>query len=360
MLAADSTLGRAGDPPERVEPAMTRSGSAAMLALGIAAISIAVIGSAIVVVVQGITPVESLVAAIESSTLGVVLLCSAVLGLVALVGGVLTGRAAPDIGDRRRAFAGAILGAQAIVLALAVLWWRSGDVSKFVENFLAFDVVTPEIDAFLRGALNTLKLAGAAELIGLALGLALAILAVSSYSVARAPARVYINFFRATPLLWQLSFVYFGITLGLQVDLSAYTAGIIALSLNTAAYLAEVFRAGLQSIERSQLDAARGLGLSHFQAMRTVIVPQAVLRVIPPLMNDFVVLIKDTSLVLFLGLALSERELMSVGQEGYSDTFNATFFVFTALGYLAICLPLIRLVNFTEKRLRSGLVGVAG
>lgn len=199
-----------------------------------------------------------------------------------------------------------------------------------------------------------------AELVALVLGLALALLAVSSIPAVRAPARFIVNFLRGTPLLWQLSFLYFGLALGLELNISAYAAGILALGLNSSAYLAEVFRAGIQSIEKGQLDAARGLGLSHFQAMRSVILPQAVVRVLPPLLNDFVVLIKDTSLVIFLGLTVGERELMGVGQDGYSQTFNATFFVFTALGYLAICLPLIRAVNVVEARVRSGLVGVAG
>jgi polar amino acid transport system permease protein len=94
--------------------------------------------------------------------------------------------------------------------------------------------------------------------------------------------------------------------------------------------------------------------------MRYAIVPQAIRRVIPPLLNEFVILIKDTSLILVLGLTAQELDLFSVAREGYSDTFNATFFVAAAAGYLAVTLPLIGLVNAVEKRLRSGLVGVTG
>jgi polar amino acid transport system permease protein len=135
---------------------------------------------------------------------------------------------------------------------------------------------------------------------------------------------------------------------------------IIILSLNMGAYSAEVFRAGLQSIERGQMEAARSLGMSYLQAMRYAIVPQAFRRVIPPLMNEFVILIKDTSLVFVLGIVLGREDLFGVGQEGYSNTFNATWFVATALGYLAVTLPLIGIVNAVERRLRSGLVGIAG
>ena len=89
-------------------------------------------------------------------------------------------------------------------------------------------------------------------------------------------------------------------------------------------------------------------------------VPQAVRRVIPPLLNEFVILIKDTSLIFVLGVILGQEELFGIGQEGYSSTFNATYFVGTALGYLAVTLPLIGIVNAAERKLRSGLVGIAG
>jgi ABC-type amino acid transport system permease subunit len=135
-------------------------------------------------------------------------------------------------------------------------------------------------------------------------------------------------------------------------------AAIIAFTLNTGAYSAEVFRAGIQSIERGQLEAARGLGMSYLQAMRHAIIPQAVRRIIPPLMNEFVILIKDTSLVIVLGLSADQRDLFSVAQQGYGNTYDATFLVAAGLGYLAVTLPLIRIVNAVEKRLRSGLVGV--
>jgi ABC-type amino acid transport system permease subunit len=121
-----------------------------------------------------------------------------------------------------------------------------------------------------------------------------------------------------------------------------------------------VFRAGIQSIERGQIEAARSLGMSYFQAMRYAIVPQAVRRVIPPLMNEFVILIKDTALVIVLGLTASEYDIFTTAREGQSATFNATFFTVAAIAYLIVTLPLIRLVNAAEKRLRSGLVGIAG
>jgi His/Glu/Gln/Arg/opine family amino acid ABC transporter permease subunit len=214
--------------------------------------------------------------------------------------------------------------------------------------------------AFLTGAKNTLLLALGGEIGGIAIGLILALLVLSEYRAVRAPARVYINFFRGTPLIWQLAFFYFGVTLGLGLNFSSYTVALVVFALNTGAYASEVFRAGIQSIERGQLEAARGLGLSYLQSMRYIIVPQAVRRVVPPLMNEFVILIKDTALVVILGLTLNQRELFSVGQDGYAATFNGTFLVMTAIGYLVVTLPLIRLVTAVEHRLRSGLVGIVG
>jgi ABC-type amino acid transport system permease subunit len=147
---------------------------------------------------------------------------------------------------------------------------------------------------------------------------------------------------------------------GFGIRLSAFVVAIIVFALNTGAYAAEVFRAGIQSIERGQMEAARSLGMSYTQAMRYAIVPQAVRRVIPPLMNEFVILIKDTALVVVLGLTASEYDIFTLAREGQSATFNATFFTVAAIAYLIVTLPLIRLVNAAEKRLRSGLVGIAG
>jgi polar amino acid transport system permease protein len=213
---------------------------------------------------------------------------------------------------------------------------------------------------FANGAKNTLILALAGEGIGIALGLMLAIFVSSRRVVVRAPARAYINFFRATPLIWQLSFIYFGLSIGFGLNLSTYAAAIAAFGLNTGAYAAEIFRAGIQSIERGQLEAARGLGMSYLQGLRYAVIPQAIRRVIPPLMNEFVILIKDTSLVIVLGLTAKQNELFTAGRSLFALTFNPSFFVATAVGYLVVTLPLIRVVTMVERRLRSGLVGVVG
>lgn len=330
----------------------------AAIVLGGLGLLLATVGVAVVVLMHGLTPYEEIERGFKSAEMTGVGVWAVGLGIAAAVVGWGSFKRMPTKVAREEAIAGAVLGVQAAALGALVLVFSEGDVQKFAINFLNFEGPNQQLEAFLYGAKNTIILALSSEFFGILLGLVLAVFAISKRKVVRAPARVYINFFRGTPLLWQLSFIGVGIPLALGLRISTYTAAIIALSLNMAAYSAEVFRAGIQSIERGQLEAARGLGMSYGQAMRYSIVPQAIRRVIPPLMNEFVILVKDTSLVLFLGLAAGERDLLSVAQQGFGNTFNATFFIYAAVGYLAICLPAIRLVNAVERRMRSGLVGI--
>lgn len=283
-----------------------------------------------------------------------------VLGAIALVLGSSTYRRMDSKRKRDQAITGAILGSQGILLAAFILWFRAVSPGLFAKHFLNFADLQGYGGAFLRGIRNTLVLAFAGELGGIVIGLILGVLTLSKRRVVRAPARIYINFFRGTPLIWQLFTGYFMLLFGFGLRISAFAIAIIVFALNTGAYAAEVFRAGIQSIERGQMEAARSLGMSYFQAMRYAIVPQAVRRVIPPLMNEFVILIKDTALVLVLGLTESQYDILTAAREGQAATFNASFFTAAALAYLVITLPLIGLVNAAERRLRSGLVGIAG
>jgi His/Glu/Gln/Arg/opine family amino acid ABC transporter permease subunit len=282
------------------------------------------------------------------------------LGAAALILGGSTYRRMDSKRKRDHAITGAILGSQGILLGVGILWFRSVSPGLFAKHFLNFADLQGYAGAFLRGIRNTLVLAFAGELGGIVIGLVLGVLTLSARRVVRAPARLYINFFRGTPLIWQLVTGYFLLLFGFGLRMSAFTVAIIVFALNTGAYAAEVFRAGIQSIERGQFEAARSLGMSYVQSMRYAIVPQAVRRVIPPLMNEFVILIKDTALVVALGLVESQYDIFTTAREGQAATFNATFFTVAAIAYLVVTLPLIRLVNAVEKRLRSGLVGIAG
>jgi polar amino acid transport system permease protein len=334
--------------------------SLAIAIVGALSLGLELVGSFVLLLVGGLTPYTSIVETWTSDAQRILLWVALALGFLGVAAGVAVYRRMPTKAAREGAVAGAVLGAQGIILSTVYLWFLRGDVEIFARNFLNFEVLSPFVGQFANGAKNTLILALSGEALGIALGLLLSLLALSNRRVTRAPARVYINFVRGTPLLWQLQFGFFGIVLGLQLELSTYNVAILILALNAGGYTAEVFRAGIQSLERGQIEAARSLGMSYFQAMRYAIIPQAVRRVIPPLMNEFVILIKDTSLVALLGLTTYQRELMTVGRDAYSETFNATPFLATAAGYLIVTLPMIRFVTWLEKRLRSGLVGVTG
>lgn len=332
--------------------------SAAVALMGAASLVVLVAGTIGVLSAHGWTPSERLAEGLASTGLVVVLATAIGLGAAgAFLGGGSFRRMATKPG-REAAVVGAVFGLQAVVLGALFLWFRSGNVPVFARNFFEFVLLEEFWERFVRGALNTLVLALAGEGIGIGIGLVLSVFALSTRAVVRAPARAYINFFRGTPLLWQLSFFSFGIALGLRLNLGPYEVAILVLGLNAGAYSAEIFRAGIQSIERGQFEAARSLGMGYFKALRLVILPQAFRRVIPPLTNEFVILIKDTSLVSVLGLTLSQQELMAVGRDIFSQTFNATAFVGSAAGYLVVTLPMIRAVTALERRLRSGLTGI--
>jgi len=309
----------------------------------------------------GAAGVCHIIQGLQSTEQIAVFVVTIVLGLAAIVLGFSTFRRMDTRRKRGNAYDGAILGIQGVLIAMFIWWFSSSELFvTFAKLNLNFKLLEGHVGDFVRGAKNTIVIAFVSETGGILIGLILSLMALSSRRVVRAPARTYINFFRGTPLIWQLTFFYYGLFLGLGWNPSPFLAAIIVFALNTGAYAAEVFRAGIQSIERGQVEAARGLGMTYLQSMRYVVVPQAVRRVIPPLMNEFVILIKDTALVLVLGLVASQYELYVTGQNLYSETFSATAFIATALGYLAITLPLIGLVNYVERRLRSGLVAVGG
>ena len=330
----------------------------AMLAVGAVGLLVVTVGTVVVLALNGFTPTRNLILGFRSNEITGICLTSIVLGIVAMSAGWGLYRKMPTKVSREQAVAAAVLGLQSAALGALLLYFSEGDVEVFVINFLDFKVLSPQVDGFVTGVKNTVIMAVAGEFFGVVLGIILAVFAISKRPVVRAPARIYINFFRGTPLVWQIIFIGVGIPLALGINILPYTAMIIALSLNAGAYAAEVFRAGIQSIERGQLEAARSLGMSYMQAMRYSVIPQAVRRVIPPLMNEFVILIKDTSLVIVLGLTAAQRDIMSWGNQGVQNSFNSTFLIAVALGYLAVSLPSIRLVNMLERKLRSGLVGV--
>jgi His/Glu/Gln/Arg/opine family amino acid ABC transporter permease subunit len=185
--------------------------------------------------------------------------------------------------------------------------------------------------------------------LGVPAGLLLALARLSRVVPVRALASVYVEAVRGTPLLMQIYVIYF-VFPALGLSLAPFLAGLAALTFNSAAYCAEIFRAGIDSIERGQTEAARALGMTGNQAMRHVVLPQTFGRVLPPLTNEAVALLKDSSLVSVVALS----ELMRVGKE-IATTAGAptTVYLAVALIYLALTLPLTGFAGRLERRLAN-------
>ncbi|RZM82056.1 amino acid ABC transporter permease [Leptolyngbya iicbica] len=189
------------------------------------------------------------------------------------------------------------------------------------------------LPTLLIGAITTLQLTASAVILGLIGGTLLGMARLSSFKPLQIASRVYIDFFRGTPLLVQIFMIYFGIPAATGISFNRFLAAILALSLNASAYLAEIVRGGIQSIETGQREASESLGLSPVQTMRYVIFPQAFRRMIPPLGNEFITLLKDTSLVAVIGY----EEILRRGQLIVATNYRAFEIYFTvALVYLVL------------------------
>jgi polar amino acid transport system substrate-binding protein len=145
-----------------------------------------------------------------------------------------------------------------------------------------------------------------------------------------------------------------GPLVGGLTDNNPYPLGIAALGLMAAAYIGEILRSGIQSVDAGQLEASRALGFSYPAAMRLVVVPQGIRRVLPALVNQFIALLKGSALVYFLGLVAQERELFQVGRDLNAQTGNLSPLVAAGLFYLLLTIPLTHLVNYIDNRLRRG------
>lgn len=198
-----------------------------------------------------------------------------------------------------------------------------------------------------KGTLMTVELTIISVGIGVLIGIFGGIARVSKRPLLFIPSTIYVEIIRGTPLLAQLFIVYFGLP-SLGMNLPPFTSAVIAMGINSGAYVTEIFRGGIQSIERGQMEAARSLGLSYLQAMRYIILPQAFKRILPPLGNEFIAMLKDSSLASTIAIA----ELMRVGREITSRTFRSfEVLAVVALMYLAITLPLSLIVRYTERRM---------
>ncbi|HPE70007.1 MAG TPA: ectoine/hydroxyectoine ABC transporter permease subunit EhuC [Thermotogota bacterium] len=200
----------------------------------------------------------------------------------------------------------------------------------------------------LQGALITLWLTLASGFFGTIIGTLAGMGRLSAMKALRYPSSVYVEFIRGTPLLVQIYIIYFGLP-SLGLDLKPFTAAVVALTINAGAYTAEIVRAGIQSIDKGQMEAARSLGMTGWQSMFHVILPQAFRNVLPALGNEFIALAKESSLVSVIGIA----ELTRQGQYVISRTFKS-FEIYggVALIYFALTFSMSQIVGWVEKKVK--------
>jgi polar amino acid transport system permease protein len=214
-----------------------------------------------------------------------------------------------------------------------------------------FNVVWDYKIVFLKGAIVTAQLTATAFLIAICIGLILAFMRISSFALVRAPAKVYVELFRSTPALVQLVWIYYALPIVTGVQLSNFTSVALGLGMHTSAYYCEVIRAGIIAVDRGQSDAAKAVGMRQSQAMRRIILPQAVRFMVPPFMNETANLIKLTT----LGSVLAVYELLHSSDNLITDTYRPLeIYTAVAVVFAAIIYPLIwasgRLEKYWTKR----------
>lgn len=245
----------------------------------------------------------------------------------------------------------------AVGIVAAILIAISADWATLQETFLDPQIFADQFPEIVTvAARNTIILALLAFTGGILLGLVLALMRLSTIRPYRWVALAYIEFFRGIPALLTLVLVGFvlPIALGVRIKellpfLGNYGTPAVGLAVVAAAYLAETIRGGIEAVPKGQMEAARSLGMSRSQALRSIIIPQAFRVMIPPLTNEFVLLIKDTSLIFVLGVAAADRDLAFFSRAAVQETFNGTPFIAAALMYLAITLPLTALSRYLER-----------
>lgn len=204
---------------------------------------------------------------------------------------------------------------------------------------------------YVKGALYTIGIAAVGVLFGSILGALLALMKLANTRWLRWPANCYIEFVRGTPLLVQIFLVYFGTTAVFGgLNLPAIVAGCIALSLNSAAYVAEIIRAGIMAVDKGQEEAARSLGMTKVASMRYIILPQAIKNILPALGNEFITVIKESSIVSIIGIT----ELMFMSGVVAGASFNAVLpYAVAAVIYFILTFGLSRLLGVAERRMRT-------
>ena len=247
--------------------------------------------------------------------------------------------------------------AYGIPVLAALLFWRFADLGKIQRNFFQWEIARDMLpDVVTIGAKNTIIATFLSFSMGLVLALALALMKRSSIGPYRWLATTYIELFRGVPALVTIILVGFGIPIAFdfRVPGGSLGAGSVGLAIVAAAYMAETIRAGIEAVPSGQIEAARSLGMSTWQSTQAIVLPQAFRVIIPPLTNEFVLLIKDTSLFFVLGTTPASKELTKFARDFMTEARNATPLTVAALAYLVITLPLTALVRRLERSAAKG------
>ena len=239
--------------------------------------------------------------------------------------------------------------------------WGGGQLTdQNTTDFFNFSFLPKYGTAFVRGIEYTLLLAVVSVLLAILPALGLALMRLSRKKPVRWLSGAYIAVFRSTPMLVQLSIIYYGLFYAISlprltlfgfVDISRFIPGVVALALNSSAYVAEIFRAGILAVDKGQAEAARSLGLSKWQSMRLVVLPQAVKNVLPALANEMVTMVKESSICSVLGMA----EMMFAAKTIAGSTgISLAPYTLAALVYFCINYPASKGIEAIERRMRRG------
>ena len=212
---------------------------------------------------------------------------------------------------------------------------------------LNVDLMINSLPLLITGAGITIQITAISVGLGLIIGMFVGIARISNVKLLRWLAAIYIDFLRGTPLLVQIFLIYFALPVILEQRVDPFIAAITACGINSGAYIAEIFRAGIQAIDEGQMEAGRSLGMTWVQTMRYIIMPQAFKRIIPPLGNEFIAMLKDSSLVSVIGF----EELTRRGQLIIARTY-ASFEIWmaVALVYLVMTFAVARFTGYLERR----------
>ena len=239
----------------------------------------------------------------------------------------------------------------------------SGEYQTIMDTYLKAEKSTADTDtgffgllkesmpSLLKGLQMTLILTVVSLIIASILGIIFGLLRVSHLKVLRAIGTIYVDIFRGTPLIVQAFFIYFGIPAALDFRISAVAAGIIILSLNAGAYMAEIVRGGIESVDKGQMEAARSLGLPYKKAMAKVILPQAIRLMIPSIINQFVITLKDTSILSIIGI----NELTQSGKIIIARNLESfQMWLIVGIIYFIIIMILTKVSNRMERKIQNG------